>query len=125
MPWKKGQSGNPKGGVVGRRALSTDVREAARKLTDKALKTLEKVLDSETAPDNAKIAASVALLDRGHGRPEQSFTGALNAHYSISDKPLTAEEWQRQYATPAPVVVPLVVPTIALTAETPSDQAVN
>jgi hypothetical protein len=26
------------------------------------------------------------LLDRGHGKPAQSFTGSLNAHYSISDR---------------------------------------
>jgi hypothetical protein len=52
------------------------------------------------APPAARIAASVALLDRGYGRPEQSFTGSLNAHYSISDQPLSAEAWAR--ATPSP-----------------------
>ena len=125
MPrWVKGQSGNPKGGV-GRPKPVEDVRALARKSTSIALKCLEDVVRDEKAPHAAKIAASIALLDRGHGRPEQSFTGALNAHYSISDQPLSVEEWQRQYATPAPVVVPPVVPTIALTAETPSDQAVN
>ena len=87
------------------------MREAARKLTDKALKCLENVVEDEKAPHAAKIAASIALLDRGHGRPEQSFTGALNAHYSISDQPLSVEEWQRQYATP---VTPSVIPIVTL-----------
>jgi hypothetical protein len=64
----------------------------------------------EKAPPAARIAASVALLDRGFGRPEQSFTGSLNAQYSISDKPMTAEEWAKEYAQPvAAPVVPLVV----------------
>jgi hypothetical protein len=55
----------------------------------------------KTAPANARQAAAVALLDRGYGRPEQSFSGALNVNYDISDKPLTAEEWARQYTEPA------------------------
>jgi hypothetical protein len=54
------------------------------------------------APPAARIAASVALLDRGFGRPEQSFSGSINAQYSISDQPMSAEEWARQYATPSP-----------------------
>jgi hypothetical protein len=84
----------------------------ARKSTSIALKCLEDVVRDEKAPHAAKIAASIALLDRGHGRPEQSFTGALNAHYSISDQPLSIEEWQRQYAQPISVVVPAVVPSV-------------
>ena len=46
----------------------------------------------------------------------------LNAHYSISDQPLSVEEWQRQYATSA---TPSVTPIVTLAVETPTDQAVN
>src|SRR5215467_14442487 len=94
MPWVKGQSGNP----GGRPKEEVDVRKLARSRGKEA--TLYAILRDEKAPPTARIAASVALLDRGYGRPEQSFTGSLNAHYSISDKPMTAEEWAREYAAP-------------------------
>ena len=98
MPWVKGQSGNP----GGRPKEEHDIRKLARSRGTEAIDTLHAIMRDEKAPSAARIAASVALLDRGYGRPEQSFTGSLNAHYSISDQPLSAEEWARQYATPSP-----------------------
>ena len=96
MPWVKGQSGNP----GGRPKEEVDIRKLARSRGKEALDTLHAIMNDKTAPPAARIAASVALLDRGYGRPEQSFTGSLNAHYSISDKPMTAEAWAREYAAP-------------------------
>ena len=98
MPWVKGQTGN----AGGRPKELTDVRVLARSRSKEAINTLYEIMTDTKAPPAARIAASVTLLDRGHGRPEQNrFTGSLNAHYSISDKPMTAEEWTRQYATPS------------------------
>jgi hypothetical protein len=96
MPFVKGQSGNP----GGRPKEVADVRALARQSGKDAIATLKAIMDDTHAPPAARIAASVALLDRGYGRPEQSFTGSLNAHYSISDKPMTAEEWAKEYAAP-------------------------
>jgi len=96
MPWVKGASGNP----GGRPKELPDVRALARSRGKEAIDTLHGIMRDEKAPPAARIAASVALLDRGYGRPEQSFTGSLNAHYSISDKPMSAEEWAREYAAP-------------------------
>jgi len=96
MPWVKGQSGNP----GGRPKEELDIRKLARSRGQEAIDTLHAIMRDEKAPPAARIAASVALLDRGYGRPEQSFTGSLNAHYSISDRPMTAAEWAAEYATP-------------------------
>ena len=96
MPWVKGQSGNP----GGRPKEEHDIRKLARSRGKEAIDTLHAIMNDKTAPPAARIAASVALLDRGYGRPEQSFTSSLNAHYSISDRPMSAEEWAREYATP-------------------------
>ena len=98
MPWVKGASGNP----GGRPREVADIRKLARSRGKEAIDTLHAIMHDEKAPPAARIAASVALLDRGYGRPEQSFTGSLNAHYLISDKPLTAEEWEKAYAAPLP-----------------------
>ena len=96
MPWVKGASGNP----GGRPKELPDVRALARSRGKEAIDTLYAIMRDEKAPTAARIAASMALLDRGYGRPEQSFTGSLNATYSISDKPMTAEEWAKEYAAP-------------------------
>ena len=96
MPWVKGQTGN----AGGRPKELTDVRVLARSRSKEAINTLYEIMTDTKAPPAARIAASVALLDRGYGRPEQSFTGSLNATYSISDKPMTAEEWAKEYAAP-------------------------
>ena len=98
MPWVKGQSGNP----GGRPKEEIDIRKLARSRGKEAIDTLYTIMRDEKAPPAARIAAATALLDRGYGRPEQSFTGALNVTYSISDQPMSAEEWARQYATPSP-----------------------
>ena len=97
MPWVKGASGNP----GGRPREVADIRKLARSRGKEAIDALYEIMRDEKAPPAARIAASVALLDRGYGRPEQSFTGSINAHYSISDQPMTPEEWARQYATPS------------------------
>ena len=98
MPWVKGQSGNP----GGRPKEELDIRKLARSRGQEAIDTLHAIMRDEKAPPAARIAASVALLDRGYGRPEQRFEGALNVVYQISDRPLSPEEWVRQYASPIP-----------------------
>ena len=96
MPWVKGHSPNP----GGRPREVADIRKLARSRGKEAIDTLYEIMTDEKAPPAARIAAATALLDRGYGRPEQSFTGSLNAHYAISDRPMTAEEWAREYAAP-------------------------
>src|SRR5262249_26614863 len=97
MPWVKGQSGNP----GGRPKEEVDIRKLARSRGKEAIDTLYKIVTDEKAPPAARIAASVALLDRGYGRPEQSFSGSINAHSSISDQPMSQEEWIKEYCQPA------------------------
>jgi hypothetical protein len=85
-PFKKGVSGNP-GGVpkpievltspaeiarAEQRKIITDVREAAKAHTEKAISTLNRALDAEQCPWPAKITAAQALLDRGWGKPTES-----------------------------------------------------
>ena len=70
MPWQKGQSGNPGGRPVG----CGEIRQLARAHTNTALETLLEVAKSGKS-ESARVAAAVALLDRGWGRPTQPLAG--------------------------------------------------
>lgn len=64
MPFKPGQSGNPKGRPV----VDKDIQKIARQHTQQALDALIIALSE---PRN-RVAAAVAILDRGHGKPGQT-----------------------------------------------------
>jgi hypothetical protein len=52
-----------------------DVRSLARSYTALAVNTLAGIARSPKCPPAARVAASIALLDRGYGRPPQDHTG--------------------------------------------------
>ena len=66
--FKPGQSGNPGGRPKGLK----DVVELARQHTPAAIEALARIVNSAKSPPAAVVAASVALLDRGWGKPLQS-----------------------------------------------------
>ena len=72
------------------------VRDLARGKTEKAINTLVSVMDSKESPPNARVAAAVALLDRGWGRPpsmlELSAPEKENQSYSWDLTKLTDKE---------------------------------
>jgi hypothetical protein len=72
----------------------------ARSYAAEALETLVKIMRDKRASTTGRAGAAVAVLDRGYGKPTQPVEGVLNAHYAISDKPLSPEEWNSQYAAP-------------------------
>ena len=63
----KGQSGNP----GGRPKDDLGLKELARAYTKEALDTLIEVMQDKEAPHAARLTASCAILDRGHGKPVQ------------------------------------------------------
>src|SRR4051812_36650078 len=63
-----GQSGNP----GGRPRVLADVQGLARKYTRKAIRTIAAVMNDKTCDPRARVAAALALLDRGYGKPAQS-----------------------------------------------------
>ena len=91
--FKPGQSGNPGGLPKGMH----EVKEAARKLTPKAMKVLEDIATNEDQPAAARVAAAVALLDRGWGKPSASVDVTTQGQALVNsvDRPPkeTREEW--------------------------------
>jgi hypothetical protein len=76
MPFRKGQSGNPKGRRKDPEGKG-ELKALARTHTKEAVETLVAVMKSADK-DAARVQAATALLDRGWGRPEQrtEVTGA-------------------------------------------------
>jgi HEAT repeat protein len=67
MPYKPGECGNPSG----RPKADIRLKELAREHTERAIQALVLALDDE----RTRVAAAVALLDRGYGKPAQAITG--------------------------------------------------
>ncbi len=63
--WKSGQSGNPSG----RPKLVAEVRDLARKHTDRAIERLVELIESDSS--TTAVAACKELLDRAWGRAPQ------------------------------------------------------
>jgi hypothetical protein len=82
--FKPGVSGNPDGRpkrpeTIEARRVVADVKAAARELTLDAMNTFKGAMADPKAPWAAKIAAAIAILDRGWGKPMQ----AVEANVSL------------------------------------------
>jgi hypothetical protein len=68
--WRPGQSGNPKG----RPKPEVDIAALARKHGPKCIKIVAGIMMKDK-DSKVRLAAAIALLDRGWGRPAQAITG--------------------------------------------------
>jgi hypothetical protein len=89
--FKPGVSGNPTGRpklpeTIEARRVMADVKSAARGLTPVAMDTLEKAMTDRKAPWAAKIAAAIAVLDRGWGKPTQQVAANVSFFDQMSDE---------------------------------------
>ena len=75
----KGQTGN----AGGRPAVVREVRSLARQYTQAAVLTLVSIAADRKAPAAARVSACTELLNRGHGRPEQSISLASGEERDI------------------------------------------
>jgi hypothetical protein len=71
-PWRAGQSGNPQG----RPPAPVDIAALAREHGPKCIEVASGLLDD--ADPRIRLAAAVALLDRGFGKPPQAISGTTD-----------------------------------------------
>jgi hypothetical protein len=78
----QGHSGNPSG----RPAIIGELQKLARAHTPTALATLVEIMSNTASPPNARVAAAVALLDRGYGRPSTAVFVEMTQQVSSTDR---------------------------------------
>jgi Family of unknown function (DUF5681) len=94
--WKPGQSGNPSGlpkdpAKIEAKKVIADVKAMAREAAPKAIETLTAIMEDKDKSAPARVAAAVAILDRGYGRPQQNVeVGPPGAFERLNDAELDA-----------------------------------
>ncbi len=74
-PFPKGKSGNP----GGRPKAEGDIRELARACGPDAIELLSAMMRDTSTAARVRVAAAVAILDRGYGRPAQTTSLTIDA----------------------------------------------
>lgn len=80
--FKPGQSGNP----GGRPKEVAEVRELAKQHTEKAINTLERIMNDQRAPPSAQVAAAESLLNRGWGRAPQYIETTEHKEFDLTNE---------------------------------------
>lgn len=76
-----------KGRPAGRPNRATrELKALAQKYTEEAVRTLAEAMREPLAPTASRVAAAIALLDRGHGKPTQAIehSGSLTLEQLIA-----------------------------------------
>jgi hypothetical protein len=92
MPFAKGKSGNP----GGRPKAATDIQALARAMTAEAIAALGLALNDP----KTRVAAAIAILDRGYGKPLQTVQSETTVRYvaRVPEKAPSTDKWQQQHA---------------------------
>src|SRR5947207_1194539 len=85
MPFKPGESGNPRGRPKQALADGRSLADVAREYTVEAVETLAAIMRNQQSPAGARADAAGKLLDRGWGKPRQEIDATISDGTSLAD----------------------------------------
>lgn len=78
-----------------------EIASYARQFTKRSIRVLDAIQREPSAPHASRVAAAVALLNRGHGTAPVNIQGEITHRYVVEmPADLTEDEWIQQYSTP-------------------------
>lgn len=109
MPFIKGHKGGPgrPKGTTGRTAdqmVVFDIKQAARAHCREAIERL--VLHMRSDDEKVSIMASLALIDRGYGKPEQKVDAQVVHKFAVVPQVMEEAEWLARKGQPKLLALP-------------------
>jgi hypothetical protein len=98
MPFQKGWKGGPGRPKTIGAAKLWSIKQAAREHCPEALARIVKHMNSDD--DRVSLAACIAIIERGFGKPEQKVDGEIKHAFALVPQTMQRDEWLQNRGQP-------------------------
>ena len=107
MAFQRGQRGGPGSPrLTGKqRVVLFDIKQVARGLCEEAMERLAEHMRSDD--ERVSLAATIAIIERGFGRPEQRADATVTHKFAIVPEVMPKDQWLEHRGQPQPKTVDL------------------
>ena len=100
-----GGPGRPRDPTRLDRMVVFDIKQVARGLCEEAMERLAEHMRSDD--ERVSLAATIAIIERGYGRPEQRADATVTHKFAIVPEVMSKSQWLEHRGQPQPKTVDL------------------